>query len=626
MMAVMDCTTDTDPTAALLRGQLTALLGPLEPTVMARLLAALRRVHLASGETLITQGEPGDAMYLALTGRLRAYVTDADGSRRLVRDVRRGDIVGELSLYTDEPRAATVVAVRDALLVRLERADFAALVAQDAALAMALTRRVLQLMKAVPAALTPQRPATVSLLPISDGLAPGDFAARLRAALGPTRRVGLVDRAAYEAERGRAATEAATLPEAERISLWLGSLEAEHDLLLLVGDADPGGWTALCARHADERLLLADATRPPHRHAVEDAGLAAPHAEVAQLLVLLHSATARTPRGTRHWLEGRAVASHLHLRPTLERDMARLARILSREAVGLVLAGGGARGLAHLGVWQALHEHGIEVDMVGGTSIGAVMAAYVASDQPPAAVLSNARRAFRLNPTGDFNLLPLLSLLKGRRLLATIRRAVDELLGFDADLEDLWKGCFAITTNYSQASEQRLQRGNLVKALLSSIAIPGALPPVVQDGDLLCDGGSFNNFPVDVMRSLHGVGRVIGIDLEVATPGPAHPDELPSRWALLRDRLRPPDRRRHRLPSLTTYLMRVPTLYSRSRRLRSKALTDLYFNPPLAGVGLLAWERFEEIVGVGYGHGREVLGAGACPPTAGQPAQGPAVL
>jgi NTE family protein len=71
------------------------------------------------------------------------------------------------------------------------------------------------------------------------------------------------------------------------------------------------------------------------------------------------------------------------------------------------------------------------------------------------------------------------------------------------------------------------------------MAIPGALPPVLHDGDLLCDGGTFNNFPVDVMRGLRGVGQVIGVDLSFRKPRKIDLDEVPGTWALLRDRLRP---------------------------------------------------------------------------------------
>ena len=94
------------------------------------------------------------------------------------------------------------------------------------------------------------------------------------------------------------------------------------------------------------------------------------------------------------------LASHIHIRPALARDMARLARVQSRTAIGLVLAGGGAGGCSHLGLYRALQESGTEVDFVGGTSIGAIMATLITSDQPWDRVMTIARKAFSVNPTG----------------------------------------------------------------------------------------------------------------------------------------------------------------------------------------------------------------------------------
>ena len=287
--------------------------------------------------------------------------------------------------------------------------------------------------------------------------------------------------------------------------------------------------------------------------------------------------------------------------------MARLARLQNRSAVGLVLAGGGARGIAHLGVLKALHEHGIEIDCVGGTSIGAVMASYVASDQPLEMVIANARRAFSVNPLGDFNLLPLLSLIKGRRLRRILTRAAHDLLGFNADIEDLWKSCYCIATNYSKACEQALTHGDLVETLLASTAIPGALPPIIRDSELLFDGGTFNNFPVDVMHAMRGVGTVIGVDLSYRNPRRINHKEMPGSWALLRDRLRPRAQRRYRLPPLPAYLMNVSVLYSTARQRSAQQLSDIYFNPPLLGIGMLQWHKFDQVVRLGYAHGREVL-------------------
>jgi NTE family protein len=394
-----------------------------------------------------------------------------------------------------------------------------------------------------------------------------------------------------------------------RISMALDALEAQHDFVLLIGDATPSAWTRRCIRNSDEMLLIADATQAPAVHAIEVACLGGRPArsEAAEVLVLLHPADAVTPRGARAWLTRRPVTGHVNLRLGLERDMARLARLLSRTAVGLVLAGGGARGFAHLGIWRALHERGVEIDVVGGTSIGAIMAALIAFDQPIDKSIDVTRRAFGANPTGDFNLLPLVSLIKGGRVRRSVRTSIDALAGGPIDIEDLWKGYFCVASNYSQAREQRIASGDLAHGLLASSAIPGALPPVVRDGDLLCDGGTFNNFPVDAMRELRGVGKVIGVDLGVRSAHRLEFDDVPGSWSLLLDRLRPRAKRRFRLPSLTAYLLNVTILYSTSRQREAQRLTDLYLNPPLSRVGLLQWSRFDEIVRQGYDYAAKLM-------------------
>ena len=591
---------------------LPAWLGDIEPSAIDLLLKHLQWVEIAGGQPLMTQGEPGDAMYLLVSGRLRAYISNDFGEQRVVRDISRGQIVGEMSLYTDEPRSATLIAVRDSVLVRLAKADFKRLLALSEQVSIALTRQIIRRLQSEGARSLLDRPVTVGVIPVSGAVDAAGFAAALATGLRSQWTVAVLAAADLDAdlaEPGITGRPASDVDANRRIAVRLDEIEATHDFVLLVSDASATPWTHRCTRHCDELLLLADADAPPVLHAIEQACLLRrpQRSDAAEILLLLHPAERQSPQGTAAWLARRPLAEHLHIRPALQPDMARLARLVSRSGVGLVLAGGGARGLAHLGVYRALRERGIEIDVVGGTSIGAVMAGLVATDQPVAALVDTARRAFAINPTGDFNWLPLMSLISGRRLRRTVTQAVQALTGHQAQVEDLWKTFYCVATNYSQAREQVLRRGPLLQAILASVAIPGALPPVIHDGDLLCDGGTFNNFPVDVMRRCWGVGRVIGVDLSFAKPHRVEHDDMPGTWALLRDRLRPRAQRRYRLPSLAVYLMNVTALYSTSRSREVRKLTDVYLNPPLNRVGMLQWDRFDEIVQQGYAHACEVL-------------------
>ena len=591
----------------LLDRHLKTYLQGVEPAALNVMRDCLEWVEVPGGQTLLTQGDAGDAMYLVLSGRLRAYVNDEDGTPRSSREMGRGQIIGEMSLITGQPRSATVVTIRDSVLVRLGKSAFDELLATSPRLAMAITRQIIEHLQAGPERGRVSRPVTIGIVPISSGVDTRAFAERLAAhlaGLGRVRVIAAADVDMHADASGLADHDRVDAGASRRTALHLNEIEAVHDFVLLVGDDGPTPWTQRCCSGADEILLLADAEQPPGLHPTETQYLMQRpgRSEASEILVLLHPADRLCPRGTKVWLARRPVTDHLHLRPEMDADMARLARIQSRTAVGLVLAGGGARGLAHLGVYRALRERGIEIDFVGGTSIGAVMATLVASDRSLPAITAIARNSFSVNPTRDFNFVPMLSLIKGRRMRGIIEHALTELLGFDAQIEDLWKNYYCVASNYSQASEKVLRSGNLGRAMRASIAIPGALPPVLHDGDLLCDGGTFNNFPVDVMRRVRGVGTVIGVDLNTRKPRQIDGDEIPGSWALLRDRLRPYARRRHRFPSLVAYLMNVQILYSASRQSQARKLTDVYLNPPLERVGLMQWDKFEEIVQQGYAH------------------------
>jgi NTE family protein len=435
--------------------------------------------------------------------------------------------------------------------------------------------------------------------------------------------VSLLDRAAAEAGLGPGGADITPgLADAYHRQLaWLDEQEARHAMQVLVADREDTDWTRLCIRHADQVLLVADADAeaaitPAERHLLAaDALDAAP----APSLVLLHPDDRRIPLDTRRWLSGRAriqegAFSHFHVRRSRAADWGRLARILSGQATGLVLAGGGARGFAHLGVMQALQAQGVEWDMAGGTSIGAVMAAMAAMDQPATQVTETAARAFALNPTGDINWLPMMSVIAGRRLARVIRDAVVDAVGAPIGIEDLWKPYFCVASNYSRARPEVLRRGDLAAAITASVSIPAALPPVLRGGDLLVDGGTFNNYPVDVMRQ-SGAGRVVGVDLSRNRYRPLDIEEMPTTGQVLFDRLfRPRSRRRYkRLPNIAATVFNVAAMSSQSHQRRMRDAVDLGFTPDVSRVGMLDWRRFREVVQIGLDHAQAVLSAPDCP-------------
>jgi NTE family protein len=454
---------------------------------------------------------------------------------------------------------------------------------------------------------------TICVLPISAGIDAADFTRALRARQPET--VGNI--AVLTAQQLALTPEMNPASPVWRrhgiISRILDQAEEENTAVYLVADHEDSAWTRFCLQHADEVLMLADAAAEPAPSAMETALLHgdAPISMARQTLVLLHDAEAVSPQGTRRWLEPRNRPRHVHIRPALDVDMARLARIVSGRAIGLVFAGGGARGFAHVGVYQALEEAGVEIDFIGGSSIGALMGTMVALDLRGDAMREGVHEAFLNYPggniTGDYSPFPLLSLIRGNRSRDSLARAIRHHAGEEIDMEDSWKTFFVIASNYSAGSEEVLRDGPIVRNVTASFAIPGVLPPVLRDGQLLYDGATFNNFPVDVMAEM-GVGKVIGVDVSGEFGRKAELETLPGVMALLLDKLRPRKRQRYRhVPTVPETMLTSSFVTSLSRQREQRRFADLLFKPTLPRMGLMDWHRFEQVVDAGRAHARDVL-------------------
>src|SRR5690606_12446049 len=158
--------------------------------------------------------------------------------------------------------------------------------------------------------------------------------------------------------------------------------------------------------------------------------------------------------------------------------------------------GGGARGYAHLGVLRALEARGVPVDVVGGTSMGALLGAGIALDRDSAELTERALTiAAKRSPLIDFTL-PFAAAATGGKVTRLLQRECG-----DARIEDLWRPYFCMATNLTRAESQVIDRGFAWEAVRASIAIPGLFPPFLRDGsDVLVDGGVMNGLPADVMR------------------------------------------------------------------------------------------------------------------------------
>lgn len=568
---------------------LAALFGTDDPSALDEIERHLRPVELARGGTLYRQEDSADEMHIVVRGRLRVVQADAAGKRRAVAEIGRGQTVGEMALLEGGRRTAWVYAVRDTLLLALDRDGLEAVIAHHPRLVLNVTRKVTaRLLTSARAGERTTRARSVALLPHAPGAPAAELARRLVRALEPLGATRVVDAEWARAEGG----------ESPRLASRLDEIEAAAETVVYVAGHEDSPWTGRCLRQADLVLVVARAEDRPDEGKLEvslagdEDPLRAPRRE----LVLLHQTGATPPRATERWLPGRVFAGHHHVRLDREGDVARLGRHVAGVSVGLVLAGGGAPGFAHVGVVRALRERGVPIDAVVGTSIGSIVAAAVALDWDDVRIERECREGFTSrNPLGDYNLVPVVSLSKGRRMEALLRGAFGE-----AEIEDAWIPFACVSADLSASRQHVHRRGPLWRAVRTSCSVPGVLPPMVERNRLLIDGSSVNNLPVDVARRM-GVGRVVAVDLDLTVERTLGYTEIPSSWSLLRRRFLPGGKRLP-VPGLASVLMKSTMLAGAERAARVRDEVELYLSPPVQKIGLLRWKAFPQVAAIGYEH------------------------
>jgi lysophospholipid hydrolase len=169
-------------------------------------------------------------------------------------------------------------------------------------------------------------------------------------------------------------------------------------------------------------------------------------------------------------------------------DFSRLARRLCGKSIGLVLGGGGARGIAHLGLIRALEEHGIPIDHIAGTSIGALIGGLYAREGDLISASGRAKQ-FSGRMGNIWRILsdvtyPLVAYTTGHEFNRAIYKAL-----YDLHIEDMWLPYFCNTTNIISSKMEIHQNGYAWRFVRASMSLVGLLPPLCDNGNMLVDGG-----------------------------------------------------------------------------------------------------------------------------------------
>ena len=541
----------------------TEFFSDLDQEALEEMARACQYIEVPRGNILFSEGEKAESFYILAYGRMGVW-----SGRRRISEVHPMECVGEVALLRDGNRTNTVKAERDCLLLELTREAFEKLLEQHP---RAMLKVALHVTDRLAGSYVQQTkpPQSIAVVPLTGHPEFEDFCKRLQVSL----------------NKFNPTTLAEPRDEVPGIG-WFNELEQEAGTVLYQCRTGLCEWSERCLRQADRVMLVGLKDEPvgPGVHEQYWSGL---HKREGKLLLTLIGFG--QAKRTSKWLEGRDNVQVHHLDWNKYPD--RIARFINRKAFGLVLGGGGARGLAHVGVFRALEERGIKPDLVAGTSMGGFCAALIASGRSAAEVERDLRWTWiDAGPFLDFNL-PLYSLVKGDR----VRGRLVRLFGH-RHIEDLDIPFFCMTADITNAQSVVHDRGLLYRWLAVGMSIPGVAPPYPYNGRLLLDGGLLNNLPVDV-ASEHGCGEILAINVdpkeEMAIQDADFEGTLSKQlWRKLTGTTT--------APHIVEVLIRVTTLTNAAAIGRMRHLIDHYVQPDTDRFGLFDFHMADDIVKSGY--------------------------
>ncbi|VDM09422.1 unnamed protein product [Wuchereria bancrofti] len=631
---------------------------PVAHSVIRRLSFFVRHVDFAvdwvlldSGQAVYRSGDVADSIFVLLSGRLRSVE-----NKKVIEEFGRGDVLGMIEVLQRVPRTTTVLAIRFSQLARLPEGllnfikikfpqvgfRLVHLLGQYYTSSIQSTStfrcgykdglsmttgdpqsHIKNLHTIAIVAATPDVPLTAFTCELYHALT-----ANLRVLRLSSQKIAeLLDVSVLEKQADF------------RLMHWLNLQEDTYPLIIYECDTSATSWTRRCLRQADAILFVANGEQKPFQQSLMDDYLNMNEDGIRtnKELILLWDEKTVEPQGTIEWLKGSWFSGHHHVRIhkrmvqwNLKKvsesdivsfyeqniyggkvdsgsDFSRLARILTGNAIGVVLGGGGARGASHVGVLRAMQEHGIPIDMIGGTSIGSMIGGLYAQEVED--LEQRAKSWFMMMASIWPKIWDLTYAHSAMFTGAGFNHGLQDLFS-DSLIEDLWIPYFCISTDISN-SEMRVHRtGPLWAYCRASMSLAGYLPPLCDpvDGHLLLDGGYVNNLPADVMQSM-GAKIVIAVDVGSAAETNLYNygDSLSGFWVLLK-KLNPfaePIKvlNMEEIQSRLAYVSCVQQLQS-----VKNAGYCQYVRPPIEEFKTLDFYRYDEIRDLGYKHGVKQFG------------------
>jgi NTE family protein len=472
----------------------TPLFASIPNDLLQEIVVKTNLIHIVAGEILFKQGDASDYLYILIKGKLVSSHTTTSNKLMNVGKIVPFETIGELGVLSGDSRSLSVRAIMDSEILEIPAIDFIKWCQQHPSLYREVSQLIIERSYTTIKALTHEHAAQNInvILPLTQAVSNTDiFATFEQIANEKGSFLRCTDWSMHELQE----VVNDKVAHNQMVDLFMD----EWDPILIKNLHDKLTHFYVILYSAEDYYLSDKVTKI--LKFIEH------YSDISLQLILIHPEETVQPKYTAKFLQLAEFDLHHHVRANFLPDYQRVLRFMMGKAFAVVMGGGGARGMTHLGVLQAIIEKNIPIDAIGGTSIGASVAACYALTQDLSQTVSyiHQLKVATLKSFKFINMtLPLVSLYSGNPITAVMMNLMR-----DIKIEDLWIPYFAVSSDLTEKCEVIHRIGELSLATRSSCSIPSILPPVVRNRHLFIDGGVLNNLPVDIMRNLIGNKHVI---------------------------------------------------------------------------------------------------------------------
>ena len=554
---------------------------------------------LNDSEVLFEEGDVGDSCYIVMSGRVQAIINHGKDNEIVLGELKKGDIIGDMALITGEKRSATIKAVKVSRLIYISKKSFDGVMYNNPKALMEVSKALINRLKYKDDKEKISKNIIVGIVSFLDDKKTQSFYNFFSKNL---KLFGTIENLTELTSNLR--TEGATLD----FEILLENMISNNDYLILhSNNINDLQWKKNIAKYSDQTIILG--SPEDFENISNDEKEIFNNYSNINLnkiwLVLNHKENTSIPENTSDIINKRNGLRTFHIKNNNESDVKRIVRFITKQTIGLTLGGGGAKGFAHFGIYKAMNELNIPVDIIGGTSAGSIVASQIALGHTFEEIIDKNKQVNSLKMFKEYGL-PYISLIKSNKIEKAAKISSE-----NRNIEDLWIPFFAPATDLTNSKLIIFNKGPLWEAIRSSGALPGIVLPHFMDENIIVDGGLMNNLPVDIMRKKYG-GKIICSSCSLDKSMKTSLKGIPNQTRLLISRFlsrRKFEKKYNYVPTVTDIIFKTSVVASASQIENNINMSDLFLELPTSNFGLTEFndKAMMKMIEIGYKYSKPKL-------------------